>query len=228
MRSVSERIRLAAVEDGAYTMPSAISPRLRPRGHLSPQAMPCSPDTLSRKTTSAFGARARRSGGFSLVELLVVILILGVLMGITIAVVTRVRSAAANTSCLANLSQIAMAFQQYATSHKGRLPDPLASDTSFEQALSQYVSGGASAFRCPADEELFDMLGSSYDWRDTPDADTTLAGKPLAAARGNAILTFEALPGWHQKGKINAATCGGAVMTMDRDTCLADLDKPVQ
>jgi len=228
MRSATGAAPLAGIRDGAYTIRSAISPPEPPRGHLSPPAMPVLPDTLSRQTTPTFGARLHRSGGFTLVELLVVILILGVLMAITVAIVTRVRSAAASTSCLSNLSQIAMAFQQYASSNKGRLPDPVASDSSFEQALSQYVSGGAATFRCPADEELFDMLGSSYDWRDTPDPDTTLAGKFLAGARGNAILTFEALPGWHQKGKINAATCGGAVMTMDRDTCLADLDKPVQ
>jgi type II secretory pathway pseudopilin PulG len=160
--------------------------------------------------------------------LLVVILIIGVLASITIAVISRVRTAAASTTCLANLSQIAMAFQQYAATNKGRLPDPAMTETSFEQALAQYVSGGPATFRCPADEELFDMLGSSYDWRDTPDADTTLAGKMLSTARGSAVLTFEALPGWHQKGKINAATCSGAVMTMDRDTCLGDLDKPVQ
>jgi prepilin-type N-terminal cleavage/methylation domain-containing protein len=190
--------------------------------------MPVLPDTLRPPPTPVVGPHSHQSSGFTLVELLVVIVILGVLMGITIAVVTRIRAAAANTTCLANLSQIAMAFQQYASSNKGRLPDPLATDTSFEQALSQYVSGGTATFRCPADEELFDMLGSSYDWRDTPDPDTTLAGKLLAAARGSAVLTFEALPDWHQKGKINAATCGGAVMTMDRDACLSDLDKPVQ
>lgn len=166
--------------------------------------------------------------GFTLAELLVVLLIMGVLGGITIGVISKVRHAAANTTCLANLSQISMAFQQYAAANKGRLPDPLATDTSFEQSLAPYVGGGASVFRCPADEELFEMLGSSYDWRDTPDPQATLAGKLLSSARGTAVLAFEALPGWHRKDTINAATCSGAVMTMDRDACLTDLDKPAQ
>jgi prepilin-type N-terminal cleavage/methylation domain-containing protein len=175
----------------------------------------------------AIAVRRTRVSGFSLVELLVVILIIGVLASITIGVVSKLRAAASNTACLSNLQQIAMAFQQYATGNKGHLPDPLASDSSFENALSRYLAS-TSVFQCPADEELFPVLGSSYDWRDTGVATTTLAGKPLAAARGDAVLAFEALPGWHQKKRINAAQCSGAVQTMDRDACLGDLEKPVQ
>ena len=171
--------------------------------------------------------RRARASGFSLVELLVVILIIGVLIGITFVVVSKLRAAASNTTCLSNLQQIAMGFQQYAAANKGHLPDPLASDSSFESALAKYVGGG-STFQCPSDEELFPALGSSYDWRDTGVPATTLAGKLLQSARGDAVLAFEALPGWHQKNRINAAQCSGAVQTMDRDTCLGDLEKPTQ
>src|SRR5688500_19703916 len=91
MRSATGAAPLAGIRDGAYTISSAISPPESPRGHLSPPAMPVLPDTLSRQTTPTFGARRHRSAGFTLVELLVVILILGVLMAITVAIVTRIR-----------------------------------------------------------------------------------------------------------------------------------------
>ena len=167
-----------------------------------------------------------RASGFSLVELLVVILIIGILIGITFAVVTKLRAAASNTTCLSNLHQIAMGFQQYAAANKGHLPDPLASDSSFESALAKYV-GGAATFQCPSDEELFPALGSSYDWRDTGVPATTLAGKLLQTARGDAVLAFEALPGWHARRKINVVRIDGSATTMDDDACFRDLLSPI-
>jgi len=61
-------------------------------------------------------------------------------------------------------------------------------------------------FRCPADDELYPAVGSSYDWRDTADPVTTLAGQSIESViRSDAVLVFESLPGWHDKGTMNAA-----------------------
>lgn len=61
---------------------------------------------------------------FTLVELLTVIAIVGVLAGITIAMVGRARSAALDARCLSMQRQIGMAVQLYAAEHQNRFPGP--------------------------------------------------------------------------------------------------------
>ncbi|MDF3059308.1 MAG: N-terminal cleavage protein [Rariglobus sp.] len=63
--------------------------------------------------------------GFSLVELLTVIAIIGILTAITIPVVGRVRESARSGQCVSNLRQIGIGIQLYAQSNRGKLPGPL-------------------------------------------------------------------------------------------------------
>ena len=60
--------------------------------------------------------------GFTLVELLVVVAIIGILIGLLIPAVMQVREAARSTSCSSNLSQLAMACQNYQSSFQ-RFPE---------------------------------------------------------------------------------------------------------
>ena len=62
-------------------------------------------------------AVARR--GFTLIELLTVIAIIGILAGILIPVVSRVRQTARNVECASNLRQWAQAIMLYANDNKG-------------------------------------------------------------------------------------------------------------
>jgi prepilin-type N-terminal cleavage/methylation domain-containing protein len=168
--------------------------------------------------------RHRRTG-VTLVEVLVVILILVVLAGILIPVVSRARATAQRTTCISNLHQIAQAFHMFANHDGGLLPDPTVTQVSWETSLLPFTT--SKVFQCPADGEIYPSVGSSYDWRDTADATTTLAGQSISSpARSSLILTFEALPGWHAKDRICAARLDGAAMEMDYTECMKDLEIP--
>src|SRR4051794_15972074 len=87
--------------------------------------------------------RSRRSspGGFSLVEVLVVVGIIGILLAILVPVFAKVRNSSRSVQCLSNLRQIGAAFQSYAMTNQGRLPDPGVCDQSWEQMLVHIYAG---------------------------------------------------------------------------------------
>ena len=68
-------------------------------------------------------------------------------------------------------------------------------------------------------------MGSSYDWRDTGDPYTTLAAQGIAEARGDAVLVFDALPGWHRQKTMTAVRISGAAEVMAEQDCLGDLQR---
>ena len=70
--------------------------------------------------SSSIGAcpRAGGSPGFSLIELVVVLAVLGILTGLILAGVQRVRDAAARAACASNLRQLSLAVHMYAEDHQ--------------------------------------------------------------------------------------------------------------
>jgi competence protein ComGC len=174
-------------------------------------------------------ARARRTRGLSLVEMMMVLSIIILLTVIVLATIAKARMLAQATGCLSNLRQIHAAFVQYALNNDGRFPPPAstAAGRSWESFLSPYI-GPVQAFRCPADSDIFPSVGSSYDWRDTPDDKTTLAGKQeQSPMRQDMILSLDTLPGWHGRHTITAVRLNGQAQLLPEDDVFQNLQLPV-
>jgi len=168
----------------------------------------------------------RRCAGFTLIELAVVVGVLVAVFAVVVPIVARARAAGQRVKCLANLRQMTVAFNLFAERNHGILPDPAAAQVSWETLLTPFTQE-KRVFACPADAELYPSVGSSYDWRDTPDAATTLAGQPITSpGRSSLILVFESLPGWHGRDRICAARLDGSASEMNYAECMRDLSTP--
>ncbi len=115
----------------------------------------------------------RRSRGFTLVEVLVVLAIISTLVGIGIPVSRMLKSRSQQTVCLENLRQLGTALQTYLQDHNDQMPDLETARASKDEdkpvieVLLLPYTGSAEAFHCPADHKSFEKSGSSYLWNTT-------------------------------------------------------------
>jgi prepilin-type N-terminal cleavage/methylation domain-containing protein len=176
---------------------------------------------------SARPSQAIDRGGFTLTEVVIAIAVIVVLVVMLLPVVTQARRASQSVACLSNLRAISSAFRQYSQDNSNHLPDPGVTEIPWERSLLHYCS--PDVFVCPGDQELAPATNSSYDWRDTGIASTTLAGYGLTTSqRPDAVLVFDALPDWHQKSRMNAGVIDGSVRSMTQDECVIDLNTPIR
>lgn len=63
-----------------------------------------------------------RRDGYTLIEILVVIAVIGVIMGIVLPVFTSIKKKAQQNTCMSNLRQLGLAMQAYSADWDGRLP----------------------------------------------------------------------------------------------------------
>ena len=79
--------------------------------------------------------RRKRSGGFTLIELMIVIAIIAILAAILVPNFIRARAQGQFTACKSNLKNIATALEMYSTDAQGRYPTALSLLSSGEKYL---------------------------------------------------------------------------------------------
>jgi prepilin-type N-terminal cleavage/methylation domain-containing protein len=65
------------------------------------------------------------ASGFTLIELMVVMVVIGILASLVLSVLNRGRESASAVKCLGHMNQIGQAILAYSADNEGRLPGPL-------------------------------------------------------------------------------------------------------
>jgi len=115
----------------------------------------------------------RKSQGFSLLELMVTITIIGVIAGIAFPLYGYFMRRSLSTACSQNLHNLGLALNGYLSDHDMMMPvavvgkkDENDPTPTIEEVLEPYVSD-LEVFHCPADagaDSIYAQTGSSYFW----------------------------------------------------------------
>lgn len=116
--------------------------------------------------------RKSTRSGFTLIEILIVLVVVTLLAAILFAVFARVREKGRSGVCQSNLKQIALAFQQYVQENDGRYPQPVTTQVNDQKlywvnCLSPYIKD-RKVFFCPnlvsSRNPVFQQTNTTYEF----------------------------------------------------------------
>ena len=109
-----------------------------------------------------------RKKGFSLIELMIVLVIIGLLISLIFPAAKKARDGALQRQCANNLNQIGVALILYAKDNNGKFPDPVNNTNDGNAYL--YAAILVSEKYLPDDDKIFDCPGSPHiGTKDDPD-----------------------------------------------------------
>ncbi len=108
-----------------------------------------------------------RRSGFTLIELMVVVAIIGILLALLLPAVQAARAAARAAECKSQMRQIGIAFQQFCELHRGRFPetDHSGPGRSWIYTVAPHLENVDEIRICPDDDarqERFEKRATSY------------------------------------------------------------------
>lgn len=111
--------------------------------------------TLSRPSrsmaTSLRSIRRLQAAGFTLVELLVALVIMGLLMSLTLVGISAAREASRRVTCTNNLREIGLGTRMYVNTY-GKYPKAWAADNRrWMDLLKPFFPKQSGVYRCPSD-----------------------------------------------------------------------------
>jgi prepilin-type N-terminal cleavage/methylation domain-containing protein len=91
--------------------------------------------------------------GFTLIEIMIVVLIIGILLAIAVPNFVKARESSRTKACVANLKQIQSAKEQWAMDT--RSPGTVTPDASALFGANAYIAGPATGPVCPANNTAY-------------------------------------------------------------------------
>jgi len=119
----------------------------------------------------------RKDEGFTLVELMVVVLIIGILVAIAIPVFNAASASARKSACISNQRTLDGATEQWVAANPNNLKSSLSSLTAAEAALAdstpaadgttgQYVKDWTKSSQCPTNQANYSVSSGDFSCPD--------------------------------------------------------------